>query len=309
MDTNILLESGTNELEVLEFTIAGNHYGINVAKVREILPMTEITPVPNSHPCIEGIFMPRDTIITAIDLASALGFSGGHSGNKENMLIITNFNNLNIAFDVEQVLGIHRVSWMDIVKPDSTVNAPGVGIATGIIKKLESLIIVLDFERIVEEICPETSLKVSELAELGERERNNIPITIAEDSPMLQKLISDALTQAGYTNLSTYSNGQEAWDSLLELKKNNGVDYGVKVVITDIEMPQMDGHRLIRLIRNDEALKHLPIIVFSSLINDDMKRKGERLGADAQISKPEIAQLVSCIDNLIINGTDSDSEE
>ena len=298
MDTNILLESGTNELEVLEFTIAGNHYGINVAKVREILPMTKITPVPNSHPCIEGIFMPRDTIITVINLVRALGFPED-ANRKNDMLIVTNFNNLNIAFDVEQVLGIHRVSWTDIVKPDATVNAPGVGIATGIIKKLESLIIVLDFERIVEEICPETSLKMSELAELGERERNTIPITIAEDSPMLQKLVTDALTQSGYTNLHVYSNGQEAWDSLLELKKNNGVDYGVKCVITDIEMPQMDGHRLIRLIRNDEALKQLPIIVFSSLINEDMKRKGERLGADAQISKPEIGQLVSCIDNLI----------
>ena len=298
MDTNILLESGTNELEVLEFTIAGNHYGINVAKVREILPMTKITPVPNSHPCIEGIFMPRDTIITAINLVRALGFPED-ANRKNDMLIVTNFNNLNIAFDVEQVLGIHRVSWTDIVKPDATVNAPGAGIATGIIKKLESLIIVLDFERIVEEICPETSLKMSELAELGERERNTIPITIAEDSPMLQKLVTDALTQSGYTNLHVYSNGQEAWDSLLELKKNNGVDYGVRCVITDIEMPQMDGHRLIRLIRNDEALKQLPIIVFSSLINEDMKRKGERLGADAQISKPEIGQLVSCIDNLI----------
>ena len=298
MDTNILLESGTNELEVLEFTIAGNHYGINVAKVREILPMTKITPVPNSHPCIEGIFMPRDTIITVINLVRALGFPED-ANRKNDMLIVTNFNNLNIAFDVEQVLGIHRVSWTDIVKPDATVNAPGAGIATGIIKKLKSLIIVLDFERIVEEICPETSLKMSELAELGKRERNTIPITIAEDSPMLQKLVTDALTQSGYTNLHVYSNGQEAWDSLLELKKNNGVDYGVKCVITDIEMPQMDGHRLIRLIRSDEALKQLPIIVFSSLINEDMKRKGERLGADAQISKPEIGQLVSCIDNLI----------
>ncbi len=305
MDTNILLESGTNELEVLEFTIAGNHYGINVAKVREILQMTKITPVPNSHPCIEGIFMPRDTIITAINLVRALGFP--EDANRSNdMLIVTNFNNLNIAFDVEQVLGIHRVSWKDIVKPDATVNAPGAGIATGIIKKLESLIIVLDFERIVEEICPETSLRMSEIAELGERERNNIPITIAEDSPMLQKLVTDALTQAGYTNLHVYSNGQEAWDSLQELKKNNGVDYGVRCIITDIEMPQMDGHRLIRLVRNDEALKHLPIIVFSSLINEDMKRKGERLGADAQISKPEIGQLVACIDNLIVNGANNE---
>ena len=99
MDTNILLESGTNELEVLEFTVAGNHYGINVAKVREILPMTDITPVPNSHPCIEGIFMPRDTIITVINLVKALGFSESEN-HKSDMLIITNFNNLNIAFDV-----------------------------------------------------------------------------------------------------------------------------------------------------------------------------------------------------------------
>ncbi len=299
MDTNILLESGTNELEVLEFTIAGNHYGINVAKVREILTMTDITPIPNSHPCIEGIFMPRDTIITVINLVKALNFPE-KVDRRNDMLIVTNFNNLNIAFDVDQVLGIHRVSWQDIVKPDSTVNAPGVGIATGIIKKLESLIIVLDFERIVEEICPETSIKMSQIKALGERERNNIPIILAEDSPMLQKLVTDALTQAGYNNLHIYANGQEAWDKLQELKKNNGVDYGARCVITDIEMPQMDGHRLIRLIRSDEALKHLPIIVFSSLINEDMKRKGERLGADAQISKPEIGQLVQCIDNLIL---------
>lgn len=300
MDTNILLESGTNELEILEFTVAGNHYGINVAKVREILPMTDITPIPNSHPCIEGIFMPRDTIITAISLIKALGFSDTSNSNSD-MLIITNFNNLNIAFDVEQVLGIHRVSWSDIVKPDNTVNAPGAGIATGIIKKLDNLIIVLDFERIVEEICPETSLKMSDIESLGERERNDIPIVFAEDSPMLQKLVSDALTQAGYTNLHVFANGEELWNYLLELKKSNGVEYGAKVVITDIEMPQMDGHRLIRLIRNEEAFKHLPIVIFSSLINEDMKRKGERLGADAQISKPEIGQLVGCIDGFIIN--------
>lgn len=303
MDTNILLESGTNELEVLEFTICGNHYGINVAKVREILTMTEITPIPNSHPCIEGIFMPRDTIITVINLVKALGFPEKMDKSND-MLIVTNFNNLNIAFDVDQVLGIHRVSWQDIVKPDATVNAPGAGIATGIIKKLQDLIIILDFERIVEEICPETSIKMSQIRQLGERERNTIPIIIAEDSPMLQKLVKDALTSAGYTNLHIFANGQEAWDKLLELKKNNGVDYGVKCVLTDIEMPQMDGHRLIRLIKSDDALKHLPIIIFSSLINDDMKRKGESLGANAQISKPEIGQLVSCIDELVseLNG-------
>ena len=297
MDTNILLESGTNELEVLEFVIRGNHYGINVEKVREILTYQEVTPIPNSHPCIEGIFMPREDIITVIDLFAALGFE--NEDKKNNFFIVTNFNNLNIAFDVEAVLGINRVSWTDVVKPDASVSGPGSGVATGIIKKQNNLLIILDFERIVEEICPETSLKVSQLEALGERERNEIPILIVEDSLMLCQLIKDSLTMAGYTKLTVKNNGQEAWDFLSELKKNNGVDYGVKCVITDIEMPLMDGHHLIKLIRETEGLKHLPIVIFSLLINDDMKRKGNLLGANEQISKPEIGKLVSVLDHLI----------
>lgn len=297
MDTNIILESGTNELEVLEFVINGNHYGINVEKVREILTYQEVTPIPNSHPCIEGIFMPRGEIITVIDLFQALGFP--NENKKNNFLIVTNFNNLNIAFDVQTVLGINRVSWSDVVKPDATVSGPGTGIATGIIKNLDNLLIILDFERIVETICPETSLKVSQVTALGDRERNDIPILIAEDSMMLCQLIKDALNTAGYTKLTIKNNGQEAWDYLMQLKKNNGVEYGAKCLITDIEMPQMDGHRLIKLVRDTEGLKHIPIVIFSSLINDDMKRKGNLLGADAQISKPEIGSLVSILDNLV----------
>jgi len=297
MDNNILLESGSGELEVLEFVINGNHYGINVEKVREILTYQEITPVPNSHPCIEGIFMPRGEIITVIDLFMALGFSNDNK--KNNFLIVTNFNNLNIAFDVQTVLGIHRVSWQEVVKPDATVSGPGVGIATGIIKNRDNLLIILDFERIVEGICPETSLKMSQVEGLESRERNEIPILIAEDSMMLCQLIKDALNKAGYTKLTIKNNGQEAWDYLCELKRNNGVEYGAKCVITDIEMPQMDGHRLLKLIRDTEGLKHIPVVVFSSLINEDMKRKGELLGASAQMTKPEIGKLVKILDNLI----------
>lgn len=297
MDNNILLESGSGELEVLEFVINGNHYGINVEKVREILTYQEITPVPNSHPCIEGIFMPRGEIITVIDLFQALGFP--NENKKNNFLIVTNFNNLNIAFDVQVVLGIHRVSWSEVVKPDATVSGPGVGIATGIIKNRDNLLIILDFERIVEGICPETSLKVSQIDGLESRERNEIPILIAEDSMMLCQLIKDSLNRAGYTKLTIKNNGQEAWDYLCELKKNNGVEYGAKCIITDIEMPQMDGHRLLKLIRDTEGLKHIPVVIFSSLINDDMKRKGELLGANAQMTKPEIGKLVKILDELI----------
>ena len=100
MDTNILLESGTNELEVLEFTLGDNHYGINVAKIREILQYMPVTPVPNTHPSVEGIFMPRDTMITVINLKNCLNLP---QTDEKGLFIITNFNKLNVAFHVDQV--------------------------------------------------------------------------------------------------------------------------------------------------------------------------------------------------------------
>jgi len=298
MDTNILLESGTNELEILEFQVGTNHYGINVAKIKEILPYKRPTAIPNAHPCIEGIYMPRDTIITIVDLARSLSIPESQDVDKD-MYIVTNFNQLSIAFHVHTVLGIHRVSWADISKPDESISNSGKGVATGIIKLNDRLIVILDFEKIVSDISPETGLKVSDIDQLGERQRNNSPILIAEDSPLLSKLIFDSLSKAGYTNVTVTNNGKEAYDKLLMYKDNGKLDEKVKCVITDIEMPQMDGHHLTKLIKEDNALKHLPVVIFSSLVNDEMRKKGESLGADAQLSKPEIGMLVEEIDKLL----------
>lgn len=298
METNILLENGTNELEVLEFTIGNNHYGINVAKIREILQYQPVTPMPNSHKSIEGIFMPRDTMITVVNLPVELGLKENDNYNSD-MLIITNFNKLNIAFHVHQVLGIHRVSWSEIIKPDSTINTSDRSIATGIIKQGGKLIVVLDFESIVSDISPETGLKVSDIDALGERERNESPILIAEDSALLSKLIIDSLHKAGYTNVIKNDNGQEAWDKLIQYKAQGNVLDKVKCIITDIEMPVMDGHRLTKLVKSDDVLQAIPLVIFSSLVNDEMKAKGKSLGADAQLSKPEIGNLVKVIDGLI----------
>ncbi len=243
METNILLENGTNELEVLEFTIGNNYYGINVAKIREILPYQPVTPMPNAHKSIEGIFMPRDTMITVINLPKELGLVESTDYSSD-MMIITNFNKLNIAFHVHKVVGIHRVSWNDIIKPDHTINTTDSSIATGIIKIDGKLIVILDFESIVSEISPETGLKVSEIDTLGTRQRNESPIMIAEDSALLSKLIIDSLHKAGYINVIKNDNGQEAWDKLEELKRKGTALDEVKCIITDIEMPVMDGHRL-----------------------------------------------------------------
>jgi two-component system chemotaxis response regulator CheV len=215
------------------------------------------------------------------------------------MFIITNFNNLNVAFHVDKVLGIHRVSWADIITPDKTVSTPETAIATGIVKIDSKLIIILDFESIVSNINPETGLKVSDVENLGERERNDSPIVIAEDSQLLMRLICDSLHKAGYTDVTSFPNGQEAWDYLCQLKEEENASERVKCVITDIEMPLMDGHRLTKLIKTDETLKSIPVVIFSSLINAEMRRKGEQLGADVQLSKPEIGDLVMEIDKLL----------
>ena len=300
METNILLENGTNELEVLEFTIGNNYYGINVAKIREILPYQPVTPMPNAHKSIEGIFMPRDTMITVINLPKELGLVESTDYSSD-MMIITNFNKLNIAFHVHKVVGIHRVSWNDIIKPDHTINTTDSSIATGIIKIDGKLIVILDFESIVSEISPETGLKVSEIDTLGTRQRNESPIMIAEDSALLSKLIIDSLHKAGYINVIKNDNGQEAWDKLEELKRKGTALDEVKCIITDIEMPVMDGHRLTKLVKSDDVLKEIPLIIFSSLVNQEMRIKGLSLGADAQLSKPEIGNLVRIIDGLIQN--------
>lgn len=296
MDTKILLENGTNELEVLEFTLDGNIYGINVAKVKEIISYQDVTPVPNAHPSIEGIFMPRDIMITAIDLRNCL--QRGES-KKGGLFIITNFNKLDIAFHVDSVIGIHRVSWNQIIKPDATISSVEDGISTGIIKLDNRLIIILDFEKIITDINPETGLKTADIEALGDRSRSDVSILIAEDSVLLNKLIVDSLKKAGYHNLIHTENGQQAWEVIEDCKKDGTLSEHVQCVVTDIEMPIMDGHRLTKLIKSDEETKHIPVVIFSSLVNEEMKRKGKALGADAQLSKPEIGNLVHEIDKLV----------
>ena len=297
MDSKILLENGTNELEVLEFTLGGNSYGINVAKIREIITYQEVTPVPNAHPSIEGIFMPRDTMITAIDLKNSLQMGTATAGG---LFIVTNFNKLDIAFHVDSVVGIHRVSWTDIIRPDATVTNKADGVSTGIIKVNGKLIIILDFEKIITDINPETGLKITEIEELGYRDRYDVPILIAEDSVLLNKLIVESLRQAGYENLIHTENGQEAYDVVCKCKEDGTLKQKVQCIITDIEMPLMDGHRLTKLIKDDEATSDIPVIIFSSLVNEEMARKGQALGADAQLSKPEIGNLVRILDSLVL---------
>lgn len=299
----ILLESGTNEIEIMEFTIAGNTFGINVAKIREIMNPSGVKRMPHVHPAIEGVFKPRDIVISVINLPFYLGMEQEHDDSKD-LFIVTNFNNMHIAFRVDTVEGIDRISWSDIEKPDKTIYGGDEGIVTGLAQFEGRLITVLDFEKIVADIAPETGIQLSEIDELGSRARDERPIMIVEDSSLLSAMILQALHKAGYVNTLKMDNGQEAWDTLEALKaevgeSQSGIRNQVSCIITDIEMPQMDGHRLTKLVKEDSVLKNIPLIIFSSLVNDEMRIKGKSLGADEQLSKPEIGRLVTVVDYLL----------
>ena len=195
---------------------------------------------------------------------------------------------------------ISRISWTDIQKPDKTVSGGAEGVATGIAQCDGELVTILDFERIVAEIAPETSIQVSEVEQLGPRERNDKPIWVAEDSILLSKMIEDSLRRANYVNLHMFSNGLELWEALSALPQNGDLARDVALIITDIEMPQMDGHRLTKLVKENSRFKQIPLIIFSSLISDEMRRKGRDLGADEQLTKPEIGHLVDVMDHLLM---------
>ncbi len=296
-NSGILLESGTNEIEIMEFTIDDNLYGINVAKVREIILSAPVKAMPHAHPAVEGIFKPRDIVITVVDLPRYLGVEKEKS--LKDLFIVTNFNKMFIAFRVHTVVGISRISWTDIHKPDKTVSGGSEGVATGIAQCGQDLVTILDFERIVAEIAPETTIQMDEIDKMGPRSRSNAPIWIAEDSILLSKMIEDCLRKAGYGNLRMFSNGKELWESLNTLPKDGRLFDYVALIITDIEMPQMDGHRLTKLVKSDPRFQVVPLIIFSSLISEEMRIKGRQLGADEQMSKPEIGHLVDVMDHLL----------
>lgn len=122
---------------------------------------------------------------------------------------------------------------------------------------------------------------------------------------LLSKMIGDSLRKANYVNLQMFPNGQELWDALTALPQEGNIERQVALIITDIEMPQMDGHRLTKLVKDDPRFKKIPLIIFSSLISEEMRIKGRQLGADEQLTKPEIGHLVDVMDHLLERAAES----
>ena len=309
----ILLESGTNEVEFIEFYLGDISYGINVSKVQRVLAASgvQVNRVAEAAPSVKGVIHIQDKPVMLMDLKEALGipFDASQMNLERQLILVTNFNGCTSAFVIDGISKIHRTSW-ELFEPISErVSDEGSGgFSTGTITLEDNVIIILDLERLLLTFFPSAHSKPIETIDLPFREgRDSVNIVYAEDSRMVRNLTEDLLQKAGYTQVTSFENGYEALEYLVrtrDLAKQEGKslrDY-VNLLLTDIEMPRMDGLTLCRRVKQDLAAGDAPaIIVYSSLINNEMKAKCKSVGADAQLAKPELDQIVSLIDDFCLN--------
>lgn len=295
-DTGILLESGTNELEILVFQIGTGSYGINVAKVREVVPPVKVVATPQRPKMVMGMFNLRGHLMPLVDLAGCLNLQPASDDPKSKRVIVAEFNNFRSGFIVDRVERIHRMSWADM-RPASGSEYTQTNAVTGIIQINDRLILMLDFESVVDHISMQRGLHVEQVENETHADRANSRIWIVEDSQLVRGLVQSTLVNSGYTRIRAFSDGLQAWNAI-----ESSVETGdlPDLVLTDIEMPQMDGLALTKSIKSHPQLKHIPVILFSSLITPDTTHKGKQVGADDQISKPDVAQVVHLIDRWVL---------
>lgn len=314
--SQIALQTRSNELEIIEFyldevqpdgTSYRGYYGMNVAKVLEIIRIPTITDVPSRHhPAVLGTFNLRGRVLPLVDLAVWLGQKLAPSGG--NKVIVSEFSGVVIAFLCSGVTRIHRLTWEQVEAPGKAIRSYSNESITGVIRFDERILFILDMELIIASMDASLDMaRRSEEAGLPQADEvsdaSAFHILIADDSSSVRKMIGATLEQVGYRVTRTAS-GREAW-GVLSAWKDEAAAEGVQVqdkvqlVISDIEMPEMDGHALTRHIKSDPALKELPVVLFSSLITEALRHKGEAVGADDQISKPDLPSLTRRVRGLI----------
>lgn len=285
-----------DRLEVLEFTVGGKPYGIDRAYVEEILLYESVKPVSGMPPIVEGITRQRDTVSVIIDLKRLLQDS---KSSDKGLVIWVKRKAACIGLHVERIDNINSVSLDEILKPDAAGSDKADWMEMIIRNSAGEAVPVLNLEKIMTEIPSLTEEQVTEFEANGLKNRSDVPVLIVEDSLLLKTLMVRTLEKAGYADLAVMDNGREAWDYIMECRQTGSVSQKVQCVITDIEIPGVDGFRLTQLIKSDEELKNIPVIIFSSLINEEAKARLKELGADAQMSKPEINSLAETVDRLV----------
>lgn len=317
---SILTESGTNELEIIEFHLKKQlpdgrektaYYGINVAKVREVIRVPETTDYPNAQRHMVGVFSLRDRLIPLVDLAGWLGIKTNPDPSHK-VVIVTDFNKMANGFLIDSVSRIHRVSWEDVESPSQFLEAGENDCVVAVVRRDGNLIMILDFEKIIADINPELSMEKYDVTQdrkvlIDDRMmalRQGKTILVVDDSAFIRKMIETTLRTAGY-NVITAKDGGEGLEMMTDFdrlaqEERMPVTGFVNAVITDVEMPRMDGMHLLKRLRDTPSYKEMPIVMFSSLMSDDNRQKALQLGANDTITKPEIGRMVGMMDHMLL---------
>ncbi|WP_146119157.1 chemotaxis protein [Blastopirellula marina] len=294
-DAGILLEAGTNEAEILVFQVGDQSFGVNVAKVKEVLEIGEVTSIPHGHPAIEGLAQVRNEVVTLVNLAQYLygDEEFAQTVGAKDYLLLLEFNSQQLAFRVQRIQRIYRVSWT-ATKP--LPEAPGMTApVTSVILLDGKLIQILDFETIGNRIGQIDQAPSSGDHFVERVDAANCPIVFAEDSRMISEMILDSLHAAGFSNVRGFTDGEDALRYLQKVAAEHDastIRSAVSVVVTDVEMPRMDGFTLSKQLRSNDRLAQVPIIIFSSLVSRDNEKKGKQVGVSCQVAKPRYDELV-----------------
>ncbi|UUM31260.1 chemotaxis protein CheV [Vibrio japonicus] len=277
---------GQNRLELLTFRLMGRQrYGINVFKVKEVLQCPKLTAMPNLHPLVKGIAHIRGHTVSVIDLSLAIGGRPTTDIDKA-FVIIAEFNRSIQAFLVSSVERIVNMHWEAILPPPE--GAGKANYLTAVTNIDNELVEILDVEKILAEIAPVDETMDSTIGEeiaQAEVEKNIVRrILIADDSTVARKQVERAITSLGFEVVSV-KDGKDAYEKLLEMAKSGSVYEQISLVISDIEMPEMDGYTLTAEIRRNADLKDLYVILHSSLSGVFNQAMVERVGANSFIAK------------------------
>ncbi len=311
MSQNSLLNASNNELEIIEFSIDekqpdgsiySGSYGINVAKVLEIIRLPPVTSVPSQHDVsVLGTFNLRGSVLPILNLAVWLGKEMVE--NENNKVIITEFSGVQAAFLVSSVTSIHRMTWDRIEPPNQYVRNYSHDSITGVLRIQDRVLFILDMEKILASMDSNLDMSQVEVDTSPVEGASQFHLLVADDSTSLRHIIQSSLEKAGF-QVTAVGSGREAWD-FLQTTKDQAQAQGkqltdmVQLVISDIEMPEMDGHALTARIREDSHCRDLPVILFSSLITEALHDKGVRVGADRQVSKPDLPGLNRIVREVI----------
>ena len=300
VDLDNSLKVGSNEMELVDFRIYKKEgdkiyegiYGINVSKVREIIKVPKLTELPGTPDYIEGIFDLRDVVIPVVNLAKWMGIEEPEDAKKNARVIITEFNNVLIGFIVHEAKRIRRISWSDI-EPASFASGGGAldgSKITGVTRiEDDAVLLILDLESVVQDL----GLYEPDVDDIPQEvEKFSGMALVLDDSLTARKIVKDALEKMGFDVIEA-SDGEDALQKLEELYGiyEDELKEKLKIIVSDVEMPRMDGFHFAARVKEDERFNSIPIVFNSSISDHFSEDRGLEAGGEGYLVKFQANQF------------------